>query len=101
MSGLTPGYVPAFVAADAEKDACFESRRSGRDFEIGVGLAPEKWNTRHKILRVDELSRARKFVGPEKPHASGKFRSGDLSADGRRRNAHFGIVAQPLGFSRL
>lgn len=76
-----------------------DSRGSGSDLKICIGVAPKKRDSRQPVFCFDEVLRVLEFLRLQKADSGGKFRPGDLPAHGGGSNPHFRIVAQSLGFA--
>ncbi len=71
----------------------------GRNFNIGVAVAPQEWHAGEPVLSVDELTHASEFGWPQETRGSRRFRAGDFPADGGRRNLYLRVVAEAFAFS--
>ena len=78
-----------------------DSRGSGSDLKICIGVAPKKRDSRQPVFCFDEVLRVLEFLRLQKVDSCGKFRARDLPAHVRGSNLHFRIVSQSLGFAGL
>ena len=66
----------------------------GRDFEVGVGVAPQERDTGEPIFSVDRLADASKLFRWKDADGCGEFGAGDFSADGAGRDLDLRVVAR-------
>ncbi len=76
-----------------------DSRGSGSDLKICIGIAPQERHPRQPVFVLDEFARMLEFFRLQEAHFRGELRARDLPAHGRGSNPHFRIVAQSLGFA--
>ena len=81
------GFIPAY--------SC------GRDFEVGVRVAPEEWDPREPVFRVDQPADAGKLFWCQDANGNGEFRAVDFSADGAGSNLGFRVVADAFVLSQF
>ena len=70
-------------------------------FEISIGPPPHKRNPRHPILAVDRLASPDVFLRRQNARSRGMRFSSHRSTDRAGRNAHLGIIANPLGLPHI
>ena len=78
-----------------------DSRGSGSDLKICIGVAPKKRDSRQPVFCFDEVLRVLEFLRLQKADTGGKFRARDLPAHGGGSNPHFRIVAQSFRLAGL
>jgi len=71
----------------------------GRDFEVSVGVAPQKRDTGEPVFCLDRLAGAGKLFGSQDADDSGEFAAGDFSADSAGRDLDLRVVADALALS--
>src|SRR5271157_79193 len=91
-------YSPQRAASAVAK---FDSCRCGSDFEVGVGVAPNEWDTGEPVFCVDRLAGASTLFRRQDADGRGEFGAGDFSADGARGDLHLRVVADALALSQF
>jgi len=71
----------------------------GRDFEVGVGVAPQEWDSGEPVFSVDRLADAGKLFRWQDADGCGEFGAGDFSADGAGGDLDLRVVADALVLS--
>jgi hypothetical protein len=66
------------------------------DLDVGVGIAPEKGNTREPVFLSDCLADGRELFGSHYANRGGEFGAGDLSPYGAGGNLDLRVVANAL-----
>src|SRR5208282_2993716 len=76
-----------------------QSYSCGRDFEVGVGVAPQEWDSGEPVFSVDRLVDAGKLFRWQDADGCGEFGAGDFSADGAGGDLDLRVVTDALALS--
>ena len=79
----------------------FDLLRCGRNFEGGVGVAPQEGDTGEPVFCVDQPADAGKLFRWQDADGCGEFGTGDLSTDGAGGHLDLRVVADTLVLSGL
>ena len=71
----------------------------GRDFEVGVGVAPQEWDSGEPVFSADRLADAGKLFRWQDADGCGEFGAGDFSADGAGGDLDLRVVSDALALS--
>jgi len=71
----------------------------GRDFEVGVGVAPQEWDTGEPVFSVDRLADAGRLLRWQDADGCGEFGAGGFAADGAGGDLDLRVVADALALS--